>query len=540
MTLKAIYLLIRSRILRLLPVRFKEYLKSSLLRRYRNTSNTKKVQEKLSSSKTHFPGLGEFELPFSYKYFDWYYPQCELNSKRWVFEHVQDSWKIIDVGANVGVYSILFGTIAKNGQVFSLEPTEKFELLQQNVKFHSLSNVKEFQMGLSDTTGSIAESIFKMWGKPPVAATFSLSTLDDFVETLDLDELNLIKIDTDGFELEILKGATITLERFNPWLMIEFSYALNTRGHEVGHLLERLVELGYSNALLLDGNNLVLKKSDKVLENWSNSLNIIPHAYSPSKLNETSDKTSPELLDGRINQVTVDQFFSDLFREESNLGDVVFPLLPGRGPKMEVNDAPVLAKIYGVMNARNHLEFGTWEGFGAALFCSNSSGNATTINLPFGESSQSETLSPVYSSSLYPARRMQFTGVDIGQQSDSEASIGWIYKQMGYESRVKQIFNNSLDLSASDFLEKFDSILIDGAHDFDTVIHDTKLALELISDDGIIVWHDFLPFREDRERYSPTVGVFDAVSACVDDVIASRIDLYWLQDTWLLIGKRNP
>ena len=135
---------------------------------------------------------------------------------------------------------------------------------------------------------------------------------------------------------------------------------------------------------------------------------------------------------------------------------------------------------------------------------------------------------------------MQFTGVDIGQQSDSEASIGWIYKQMGYESRVKQIFNNSLDLSASDFLEKFDSILIDGAHDFDTVIHDTKLALELISDDGIIVWHDFLPFREDRERYSPTVGVFDAVSACVDDVIASRIDLYWLQDTWLLIGKRNP
>ena len=540
MTLKAIYLLIRSRILRLLPVRFKEYLKSSLLRRYRNTSNTKKVQEKLSSSKTHFPGLGEFELPFSYKYFDWYYPQCELNSKRWVFEHVQDSWKIIDVGANVGVYSILFGTIAKNGQVFSLEPTETFELLQQNVKFHSLSNVKEFQMGLSDTTGSIAESIFKMRGKPPVAATFSLSTLDDFVETLDLDELNLIKIDTDGFELEILKGATITLERFNPWLMIEFSYALNTRGHEVGHLLERLVELGYSNALLLDGNNLVLKKSDKVLENWSNSLNIIPHAYSPSKLNETSDKTSPELLDGRINQVTVDQFFSDLFREESNLGDVVFPLLPGRGPKMEVNDAPVLAKIYGVMNARNHLEFGTWEGFGAALFCSNSSGNATTINLPFGESSQSETLSPVYSSSLYPARRMQFTGVDIGQQSDSEASIGWIYKQMGYESRVKQIFNNSLDLSASDFLEKFDSILIDGAHDFDTVIHDTKLALELISDDGIIVWHDFLPFREDRERYSPTVGVFDAVSACVDDVIASRIDLYWLQDTWLLIGKRNP
>ena len=135
---------------------------------------------------------------------------------------------------------------------------------------------------------------------------------------------------------------------------------------------------------------------------------------------------------------------------------------------------------------------------------------------------------------------MQFTGVDVSQQSDSEASIGWIYKQMGYESRVKQIFRNSLDLSAEDFLKKFDSILIDGAHDFETVIHDTKLALELVSDDGVIVWHDFLPFREERERYSSTVGVFDAISTCVDELIASRIDLYWLQDTWLLIGKRNP
>jgi FkbM family methyltransferase len=540
MILKSIYLSIRSGILRLLPVKFKDWLKSLLLHRDTSISSTKKVQEELSSSKTYFPGLGEFDLPFSYKYFDWYYPQCELNSKRWVFENVQDSWKIIDVGANVGVYSILFGTIAKNGQVFSLEPTETFELLQQNVKYHSLSNVKEYQLGLSDTTGSISENIYKMWGKPPVAATFSISTLDDFVETLNLEELNLIKIDTDGFELEILQGAAMTLERFNPWLMIEFSYALNTRGHEVGHLLERLVELGYRNALLLDGNNLVLKKSDRVLENWSNSLNITPHAYSHSRLNEISDKTSPELLDGRISQVTVDQFFSDLFQEESNLDDVVFPLLPGRGPKMEVNDAPVLAKIYGVMNARNHLEFGTWEGFGAALFCCNSSGKATTINLPFGETSESETQLPVYSSSLYPARRMHFTGVDVGQQSDSEASIGWIYKQMGYESRVKQIFRNSLDLSAEDFLEKFDSILIDGAHDFETVIHDTKLALELLSDDGVIVWHDFLPFREERERYSSTVGVFDAISACVDDLIASRIDLYWLQDTWLLIGKRNP
>lgn len=202
---------------------------------------------------------------------------------------------------------------------FCLEPTETFKLLQGNIRYHSLSNVKEFQLGLSDATGSILENIYKMWGKPPVTATYAISTLDDFVETLDLDELNLIKIDTDGFELEILKGATMTLERFNPWLMIEFSYALNTRGHEVGHLVERLVELGYTNALLLDGNNLVLRKSDTVYESWSSSLKITPHAYPPSRLNEISDKTSPDLLDGRINQVTVDHFSEIYFKKKAIL-----------------------------------------------------------------------------------------------------------------------------------------------------------------------------------------------------------------------------
>jgi len=539
MIFKSIYLSIRSRILRFLPVRLKNCLKSILLREASSDSSKKGGEEKLCSSKTHFPGLGEFELPFSYKYFDWYYPRCELNSKRWVFENVQDSWTIMDVGANVGIYSILFGSLAKNGQVFSLEPTETFELLQQNVTYHALSNVKSFQLGLSDTTGSISESIYKMWGKPPIVETFSISTLDDFVETLDLDELNLIKIDTDGFELEILKGAAMTIERFNPWLMIEFSYALNTRGHEVGHLLERLVELGYKNALLLDGNNLVLRKSEKILENWSNSLNITPHAYSPSTLNEISGEISPEFTNGRITHITADQFFKDLFHANVSLDSAIFPLLPDRGPRMEVNDAPVLAKIYNVMKARNHLEFGTWEGFGTALFCANAPGNVTTVNLPFGESAQSDPQVPIYSSSLYPARRMQFTGQGVGEQSDSDVSIGWIYKQLGYQSRVKQIFSNSLDLSNQDFLEKFESILIDGAHDCETVIHDTKLALEVLADSGIIIWHDFYPFLRDREEYTSTLGVFDAISACVDDLLQAKIDLFWIKDTWLLVGKHN-
>jgi len=540
MIIESIYFSIRSFVFRYLPVKLKDWLRSLQLHKDGNLPASKRVEDEICSSKTHFPGLGEIALPYTYKYFDWYYPQCELNSKRWVFENVEDSWTIIDVGANVGVYSILFGILAKNGQVFCLEPTETADLLSRNLEHHALTNVKEFRLGLYEVTGEIHENMYRMWGKPPEGKTYSLSTLDDLVERLDLQELDLIKIDTDGFELEILKGAAVTLERFNPWLMIEFSYALNTRGHEVGNLLEKLVDLGYKDALLLDGNNLVLKRSNQILDSWSNAIKITPHAYSQSSLTEVSAKASPELLNDRINQVKVDQLFKDLFHESVNLGSVIHGYLPGRGPKMEVNDAPVLAKIYELMNARNHLEFGTWEGFGTALFCSKSRGRVTTINLPRGEATQSNPQFPVYSSSLYPARRMQFTGLDVSEQSDSDVSIGWIYRQMGYASRVKQIFGNSLDLSVRDFPQKFDSILIDGAHDHETVVHDTKLALEVLSEHGIVIWHDFLPFQSERAKYDSTLGVFTAITACIDSILDAKIDLFWVQDTWLLIGKHNP
>lgn len=539
MRIKTFFAQFRSFVIQMLPLKLKIWLKSLISLKHLRIFHLSKRKEKICASKTRYPGLGTFELPFTYAYFDWYYLDCELNSKRWVFENVQDSWTVIDVGANVGVYSILFGHIAKNGRVFSLEPTETFDLLQQNLARHNLTNVKGFQLGLSDQTGSFPEKVYRIWGKPSESATYSLSTLDDFVQGLDLESLDLIKIDTDGFELDILKGAALTLERYNPWLMIEFSYALNTRGHEVGHLLERLVELGYKEALLLDGNNLVLRKSNEILDNWSTNIKITPHSYPTSSLMEVSGEKLREELDRKIKHVGVDEFFSTLFQKDTNLNDVIFPRLPGRGARMEVNDAPVLALIYKCMNAKNHLEFGTWEGFGASLFCSNSSGRVTTINLPLGESNPSDPNSPVYSSSLYPVRRKQFTGQNISERSDSDLSIGWIYKQLGFQSRVNQIFGNSLNLSAKDFTEKFDSVLIDGAHDRETVIHDTKLALKVLSNDGIIVWHDFLPSKHNRDENSSTRGVFEAISACIEDLLKEGISLYWIQNTWLLVGKRT-
>ena len=52
-----------------------------------------------------------------------------------------------------------------------------------------------------------------------------------------LTRLDCVKIDVDGFDLEVLKGARETLLRFDPWLVVELNHALATRGQSVSEAL---------------------------------------------------------------------------------------------------------------------------------------------------------------------------------------------------------------------------------------------------------------------------------------------------------------
>ena len=57
------------------------------------------------------PGHKSIELVADLHQVD-YYPECELQTKRWFVENVQSDWVMFDVGANIGYYSILFSQLA--------------------------------------------------------------------------------------------------------------------------------------------------------------------------------------------------------------------------------------------------------------------------------------------------------------------------------------------------------------------------------------------------------------------------------------------
>ena len=80
-------------------------------------------------------------------------------------------------------------------------------------------------------SGRRVEKIFRLWGGAPEELEYDFTTLDQFVERLGLRKLDCIKIDVDSFDFEVLMGGEKTLERFDPWLVVELNHALGVRGY---------------------------------------------------------------------------------------------------------------------------------------------------------------------------------------------------------------------------------------------------------------------------------------------------------------------
>lgn len=169
----------------------------------------------------------------------YFYGYCEANLTNFLIRYVKNDMTIIDVGAHVGIYSMLGSElVGPAGKVHSFEPTPRtFALLQQNTQ--NLSNVTVQNLAVAETPGSVA---FADYG-PGYGAYNSASTTgaQDItrtpttisVESVRLDDYcnehhltpSLIKIDAEGFEYEVLKGAAQILSQATPRPLITIEVA---------------------------------------------------------------------------------------------------------------------------------------------------------------------------------------------------------------------------------------------------------------------------------------------------------------------------
>jgi len=151
-------------------------------------------------------------------------------------EHV-----FFDIGANIGVFTLIAAKRVKDGKVHAFEPSEfHVKKLQENVRINGFQNIVINPVGLSNSaacrklyfpklkesmTNTGQASFYVLEGKTAEYDEERVTTirLDDYVEEKALQRMDVMKIDVEGAEMEILEGGLKTLNTFRPRVMMEVS-----------------------------------------------------------------------------------------------------------------------------------------------------------------------------------------------------------------------------------------------------------------------------------------------------------------------------
>lgn len=160
----------------------------------------------------------------------------------------------VDIGANFGYHTFRMArSVGDDGQVLAIEPTTwAYDKLQRNALLNpSITNIRYAKVGLSDSdvgqTEIAFQSSYRLDGRQEdVVETVRLTTLDIVVAEQALQRVDFVKLDVDGFEGRVLRGAVETLRRHHPVIFFELTpSAMTSNGDDAMTLLRWLEELGY-------------------------------------------------------------------------------------------------------------------------------------------------------------------------------------------------------------------------------------------------------------------------------------------------------
>ena len=164
--------------------------------------------------------------------------------------------EIVDVGAYLGVYSVLAASVNPNASISAFEPNPKtYEALQANLLLNEFSNITalNFALGdeektvklLSDTSRPMSSgaSVSPLPEQGRTAIAVQQVRLDDYAEAP-----SLIKVDAEGMEIEVLRGASRILSHHSPDLVLEI-----LTPSQFDRVIELLDGFGYQHPRFLGG-----------------------------------------------------------------------------------------------------------------------------------------------------------------------------------------------------------------------------------------------------------------------------------------------
>ncbi|TSA45660.1 FkbM family methyltransferase [bacterium] len=183
----------------------------------------------------------------------------------------------IDIGANIGVHALILSKIAK--EVHAFEPCSKpRQKLNENLQLNNIKNVTVYPDAVSDVSKTsnlvVQEKSSTKLGSATLYGDDSLDILEQEtvrVRTLDsykFKRVDFLKIDTEGGELHVLRGAEDTLRRCNPIILFEYSENLwQNADSSLQDVVSFLQEIGYPRILSLGKNGKTVSLENKKAQN---------------------------------------------------------------------------------------------------------------------------------------------------------------------------------------------------------------------------------------------------------------------------------
>jgi FkbM family methyltransferase len=191
---------------------------------------------------------------------DLYLGQFEHDVIDFLSYYLKPGMIVFDVGANIGVYSLLSAKyVGEHGTVHSFEPTpDIFSRLCANVKLNGFICIHPNQLAVAEKSGTSTFYLYKHngmnslarqdWvGEPLGQIEVKTISIDEYVCIKGLNKVDLLKIDVEGAELAVLKGARSLLCSVNPPIVVCEFCDKTTRnfGYQVSSLRDFLESVGY-------------------------------------------------------------------------------------------------------------------------------------------------------------------------------------------------------------------------------------------------------------------------------------------------------